>query len=244
MHRFYSAEPISGDTTIISDSAQVHHIRDVLRMKSGERLVIFNGTGKEYVAEISSIGRSQIQARVIMAQAVQALNSKLVIACALPKLGRMDEIVDALTQIGVDAVIPMVTERTIVRLDEASKKARLNRWRKIAMSAAKQSQRLIIPDVVEVMTFDEVVRQSLRYDLRLIATLCVTTKPLRDVGSLVGGGGILALIGPEGDFTTQEVETAIKAEFKPVSLGKNVLRVATAATVLAAYIILSGFRPE
>jgi 16S rRNA (uracil1498-N3)-methyltransferase len=240
MHRFYSVEPVSGDRISISDPQQVHQIRDVLRMKEDERLVVFDGTGKEYIAEIDFIGRERVEARVVATRAVEPAKGKLAIACALPKMGRMDEIVDSLTQIGVDVIMPMVTERTVVKPDQVGKRTRLTRWRKIAVSAARQSQRSSVPDIPEVMTFDEVLKQSSQYPLRLIAALCEGTRPIHDVANMAVKNYSLVLIGPEGDFTPQEVEAATQSGFTPVSLGKNVLRVATAAIVVAAYIKLSA----
>jgi len=244
MYRFYSKGPITGNTFNINDKDQMHHIRGVLRLEVGERIVIFDGTGTEYTAEISRINKSQVQTRLIETKSIQMPGYRLAIACALPKLGRMDEIVDALTQIGVDVIIPMTTERTVVRLEEANKEARLSRWRKIAISAAKQSKRATVPDVLGITTFSESIQKSSQYSVRLIAALCVTTRPLCDVLSLTNGNSMLVLIGPEGDFTSQEVDTAIKVGFEPVSLGRNVLRVATAAIAIAAYIKLSNFRAE
>lgn len=242
MQRFYSASTVSGDKLSISDPDQVHHIRDVLRMKTGERLAIFNGTGMEYMAEIANIGSNSVQVKVVAVNRIEDVKGKLAIACALPKLGRMDEVVDVLTQIGVDIIIPMVTERTIVRLDEAGKEARLVRWRKIATAAAMQSHRINIPEVMPVSSFNDVIKRSSQYELRLIATLCAGTVPIHDTINMAREGHILALIGPEGDFTSHEVKIALDAGFIPVSLGRNVLRVATAAMATAAYIVLSRAR--
>lgn len=163
----------------------------------------------------------------------------LTIACAIPKGSHMDDIIDCLTQLGVERIIPMRTERVVVKLNDARLAARLQRWNKIARSAARQCQRSSIPVISPVADIVEVISNSREFDLKLIPHLSGERRLIKDVLSQGSYKNIIVLIGPEGDFTPAEVELALHNGFTPVSLGHTVLRVATAAIAAAAYIKLA-----
>jgi 16S rRNA (uracil1498-N3)-methyltransferase len=141
--------------------------------------------------------------------------------------------------LGVTHIIPMQTERVVVKPDAAGAEARLKRWRKIAGNAARQSQRSNIPDVEVITRFEDVILNSQKHDLKLIPHLSGDRKLIKDVMAEDKLKDIILLIGPEGDFTPAEVELALHNGFIPVSLGDTVLRVATAAIAAAAYIRFS-----
>ncbi|MDD4860253.1 MAG: 16S rRNA (uracil(1498)-N(3))-methyltransferase [Dehalococcoidales bacterium] len=239
MHRFYAAKPPSGNSVIIDDARQVHHIREVLRLKTGEAVAVFDGTGNEYLGTIEKTDKQQVCIGVTERKPAAVRPVRITIACAVPKQTRMDDIVDKLTQLGVDAIIPLETERVIVKLDERHKAAKLHRWQKIAQSATEQSQRGAIPLIEPVTAIGDVLRRAADYDLKLIPTLAGEKKHLRDILAESKPKNIIVLIGPEGDFTPEEVAQAQKAGFIPVSLGKSVLRVDTAAIAVASYISLA-----
>lgn len=239
MHRFYTAEEIDKDTVSIADTEQLHHLRDVLRLRVRDEVAVFDTAGNEYACIITGLTRKEAVLAIKARKRAQKEKVKITVACALPKNARMDEIVDSLTQLGVASIIPMETERVIIRLDGRKKEARLRRWRRIALSAARQSQRNRLPQVEPVMDMASVVARSPDFDLRLITTLCGARKPLKAVLAGSEPGRILVLIGPEGDFTADEVALAEKAGFIPVSLGDTVLRVATAAVAVVSYLRLA-----
>jgi 16S rRNA (uracil1498-N3)-methyltransferase len=154
----------------------------------------------------------------------------------------MDDIVDKLTQLGVECIIPLETERGIVRLDKQKKIQRSQRWEKIALSAAKQSQGSRLVVIKPVSALKDVLLSVDDFDLKLMPTLEGERKSLKDVfsrGECIGIKKIIVLIGPEGDFTPGEVALAKKAGFIPVSLGERVLRVDTAAIAVASFIKLN-----
>jgi 16S rRNA (uracil1498-N3)-methyltransferase len=239
MHRVY-INSFDGETITITDAAQLHHLKDVLRLKAGEKLVLFDGEGNEYAGTATAIGKEKVLIRVIARKAVKRRQVDLTIACAIPKGDRMDDIIDQLTQLGVKRIIPMMTERVVVKLDSVKKAARLKRWVTIAQSAAEQSQRNSLPVIDPVTHISDVIAQSGENGLKLIPHLEGKRKSIKDVISGVVSGNVLALIGPEGDFTPGEIRQALKAGFIPVSLGDTVLRVATAAAAVAAYIKLAS----
>jgi 16S rRNA (uracil1498-N3)-methyltransferase len=235
MHRFY-IERVNGDTVSITDAGQLHHLKDVLRLKVTDGVVIFDSDGNEYAGIISVIERKQAVIKVTALKPARRNQMKLTIACAIPKGDRMDDIIDQLTQLGVARIIPMATERVVVKLDDARKEARLKRWRTIARNAALQSQRNTLPLIEPVTDVADVVSQYQDYDLKLIPNLEGERRFIKDVLADAVPEKILILIGPEGDFTPEEVELALGAGFIPVSLGDTVLRVATAAVAVASYI--------
>jgi 16S rRNA (uracil1498-N3)-methyltransferase len=214
----------------------VHHIRDVLRLKPGEELVVFDQSGCQYKTAIDNILAREIIVRVkeIIPAAQVDQRVKICVACAIPKRSKFDDIIDKLTQLGVDRIIPMVTERVVVKLEQEKQALRKERWEKIALAASQQSQRSSIPQVEKVMDFDQVMALSSGFDMKLIPTLPGERKPFKDILKDARPENILVLIGPEGDFSGSEVETALRAGFIPISLGELVLRVETAAVYIAA----------
>jgi 16S rRNA (uracil1498-N3)-methyltransferase len=234
MHRFY-VDRIDGRTTSIADAGQFHHLKDVLRLKAGDAVVVCDNEGNEYTGRITGFERKRAVIELTAFKPSRQTEMKLTIACAIPKGDRMDDIIDHLTQLGVACLIPMQTERVVVKLDETKKEARLKRWRKIAQSAARQSQRNNPPRIEPVTDLAGVITQSQAFDLKLISHLEGERKHIKDVLAGARPKNALVLIGPEGDFSPQEARLALRAGFIPVSLGDTVLRVATAAVAVAGY---------
>ncbi len=238
MHRFL-VEHIHGDSATLTDAAQLHHIRDVLRFEVNDVVVIFDGAGREFNGVITSIDKKQAVFKLTSLEKQKSKNVSLTIACAIPKGSHMDDVIDHLTQLGVARIIPMRTDRVAVKLDDVKSETRLKRWQKIAQSAARQCQRSDMPAIVPVTDVKKVITDSHQYDLKLIPHLSGKRKLIKDVLNKNKPKNIIVLIGPEGDFTPSEVELALNNGFIPVSLGDTVLRVATAAIAVAAYIRLA-----
>jgi 16S rRNA (uracil1498-N3)-methyltransferase len=235
MHSFHVSQKITGNSISIYEDEQLHHLRDVLRLKVGEKVIVFDSEGNEYLSTIAELNKKEALLTVKSKKAARPRKLKLAIACAIPKQAKMDEIIDKLTQLDVDVIIPMQTERVIVKL-EGRQEERLERWRKIARSAAEQSHRNTLPLVTEIRNLPEVLVQSREYDLKLIPNLEGDRKSIKEIITGLKPTGIIALIGPEGDFTPQEVGRAKTSGFVPVSLGDSVLRVDTAAIAIASYL--------
>ncbi len=240
MHRFYCpGKNISVDTIVIDEPNQAHHIKDVLRLKIKEKLDIFDEQRNIYKCCIKEILADKIILEVL-AMSTKNVKKKIeiVIACAIPKKSKMDDIVDKLTQVGASRIIPLETERIVIKLDADKKALRGKRWEKIALSAACQSKLDEVPVIEPVSSFKDVLLKFQDYDLKLIPTLCAERKQLKEILEKIKPKKILALIGPEGDFTTYEVELAKRAGFIPISLGASVLRVETAAVAVASFLRL------
>jgi len=236
MHRFFfSPEGIPGDTVVITEKQTLHHIRDVLRLKAKEKAVLVDGAGTEYLAELSEAGAEKAVFSVIRKQAANKEKAVLVtVACAIPKKSKIDDVIDKLTQIGIDRIIPLVSERVIVKLDKKTADNRLARWQKIAQAASQQSQRSTVPAIDPLIDIKQLIAKSEGFDLKLIPHLAGGRRPLKSVLKGVRPKSVLVLIGPEGDFTPAEVDQALRAGFIPVSFGDFVLRVETAAVYIAS----------
>ena len=237
MNRVYCLSSCKkGESIEITDTEQLHHLH-VLRVEPGEILAAFDEKGNEYRARLARISRSLAVLAVEETAAPRKPSAPfLTVACAIPKKSHFDDIVDKLTQVGVDSIIPMVTERVIVRMDKADAARRQKRWEKIAFNASLQSQRTTVPAVSPARDFQSVIAGADGHALKLIATLVPGRKKLKELLVLPRPTGVLALIGPEGDFSPTETRLAVGAGFVPVSFGDNVLRVETAAVYIASII--------
>ncbi len=238
MKRIFIAHPeVIGSEIMLNDSRQIHYLKDVLRLAEGQDLIIFDQQKNEYSCVIKKIGPDSVLIMVKRHSVSKLTKSfSLTVACAIPKKTSMDDIVDKLTQLGVDRIIPLLTDRVIVKLDEKKKVLRHKRWVSIAISAAQQSQRQDVPMIDPVTGIDEALNNSDIFDLKLIPHLSGNRKTLKSVLGEFNPRNIFVLIGPEGDFSPDEVRKALKSGCIPVSLGDQVLRVDTAAVAVASFI--------
>jgi len=238
MHRFRIQEISDGDLILLQDADQVHHVKDVLRLGKGDEITVFDDAGQESLCVIDHFHEKTVILSIKERKRISSTAARLTIACALPKRG-MDEIIDKLTELGVDTIIPMQTSRVVIQLKKQGDRNKLARWQRVAQSAAEQSQRSRMPDIGGVTPFEEVIADSITFDLKLIPYLSGERRTIADVVNSSRAKDIMVLIGPEGDFSPEEVDMAIAAGFIPVSLGAQVLRVDTAAIAVAAYVKLA-----
>lgn len=244
MHKFFvQGKNITGNKITILDNAQLRHIQRVLRFKPGEKLLATDELGNDYACVIEDISSSKVVLAIQGKRPAKLAGAaKITIACAIPKKSKFDDIVDKLTQLGVTKIIPLKTERVVVKFDRNKESLRKNRWEKIGLCASQQSQRSDIVVIESLQTLEEVLGSSSGYDLKIIPTLEGERRSLSQVlAKNFLPMKILVLIGPEGDFSAQEVELAKKAGCIPVSLGKLVLRVETAAVAVVSYIMLNAY---
>ncbi|MCM8795785.1 MAG: 16S rRNA (uracil(1498)-N(3))-methyltransferase [Candidatus Omnitrophica bacterium] len=239
MYRFFCRSlNIFGDKFILDDKQKLHHLKDVLRLRPKDRVVIFDERGSEYNCIIEKIS-DKVELHILSKQVfAKKQGFEITLACAIPKKPKFDEIVDKLTQLGVDKIIPLLTKRVIVKWDKQKQISKLKRWQKLALSAAEQAQRSYLPILESPKDIKEVLAESQGFDLKLIPTLTGSRKTIKEILSHTKPKNILILIGPEGDFTAEEVRLAIKADCIPITLGETVLRVDTAAVAVVSFIKL------
>lgn len=209
-----------------------HHLTDVLRVGVGGRLVVSDGLGGEASAEIIELSSAGVTVRILERQQQAGSGVMFTLIQAVPKAQKMDWIIQKATEIGVWSILPVMTDRGVVKLEDERADKRTERWQRIAVEAAKQCQTAWIPSVKPVQPLATVLGSALPVDVLLIGSLEEHAFPLREC---LGGikdrhpRSVGLLIGPEGDFSPREFELARKAGAIPVSYGTRVLRVETAA---------------
>ncbi len=231
MSRFYVPKENVKGKNIVIDGKEAHHILDVMRLKDGDTVVVFDGTGNEYSGFIKDIDARARRLNVEIVRTEKPPRDSMpevTLAQAIPKKGKMAYIVEKATELGVSNVIPFISERTVVKPDRAGRKKKTERWQKIAVEAAKQCGRTGIPVVGDVVEFEDLAKRINEYDLSLLACLSGETVPLKDTLAGFKAGKILVLIGPEGDFTPEEAKMADRDNCRFVSLGRRVLKSDTA----------------
>jgi len=239
VHRFYiSPENWNPDTLALTGS-EAHHVRDVLRMKRGEKLVLFNGGGREITAEIINACSSEIRLRKLHEAETPPLRCRIVLGQAIPKGKNMELIVQKAVEIGAAEIAPIISDRTVVQVDFESAAQKQTKWRQIAIEAAKQCGQNWLPRVRAPRKlpefFDAVEKDNARFDLRLIGSLQPDAQHLKKILADYSSQhehrpqSVLMLIGPEGDFTPAELALARRHGCRPITLGPIILRVETAA---------------
>ncbi len=238
---FISPEQVTGSSIRITGE-DVRHIAAVLRMKSGDELLLSDGQGTEYSVKIASLGRREITTEVVN-QATREIRYPLItLGQGLPKSDKMDFIAQKATELGVTSIIPLVTERTIIKITDGGK--RISRWQKICREAAMQSNRPDIPKIEPVRTFSNFV-ETLPHPAEdntssplLLLPWEEGTEPIKNVLRQNSGvRRLIVLIGPEGGFSGQEAQRAREKGFHLVSLGPNILRTETAAIAVLSMIL-------
>jgi len=221
-------ESVSNGKIIIRGD-ELHHAKDVMRLAAGDAIVVFDGTGKEYQGVIERVNKEQMTVTIEKTLERRTGGCSLILVQALPKSDKMDLIVEKATELGVERIIPTVTERTIVRSDTKRESLKLERWRKIALVAAKQCGRSTIPEVLGITGFEDSLKKIKDQEVTIIPCLYEDSKGLREVLNGRRAKSAAVFIGPEGDFTKKEVDEARAIGATPVSLGREVLRSETAA---------------
>lgn len=241
MYQFFvDASQIRGRRVVIT-GGDVNHIRNVLRMRPGEELSVFNGAdGREYRCGIEEIREEEVicSLRFIREEGVE-LPARVTLFQGLPKADKMEFIVQKAVELGVYAVVPVATRRAVVKLDEKKARAKTERWQAIAEAAAKQSRRAVVPRVGNVCTLKEALAQAAGMDVKLIPYELSEgmAETRKQIESVAPGQEVAVFIGPEGGFEEEEVELARAAGFVPVTLGKRILRTETAGLVVMAWLM-------
>ena len=226
---------ITRDRIIISDPGQIHHLSSVKRLKKGDRVVVFDGESQEYECVIDSIAKDKAELSVVKTRKAVPVKLDLTLACALPKKVKMDYIIEKTVELGVDRIIPIKTERTIVEYSPEKAKEKLKRWQAIAIEASKQCGRIKLPQIEPISEFNKVVTQAKDYKLAVIPYLGLDNKPLKDIFHDFRPASVIIFIGPEGDFSPREIKLAKENGCIGASLGDLVLKVDTAAISVIAF---------
>ena len=236
MHRFYVAPEDWDPRAPVLRGSEAHHAANVLRMHAGDKLVLFNGKGRELTAEVANVADDGIQLRKLHEAETPPLRCRIVLGQAIPKGKNMDLIVQKAVEIGAAEIAPIISDRTVVQLDAETAAQKQAKWQQIAIKAAKQCGQNWLPRVDAPKKLAEFFSASdQRFDLRLIGSLQSDAQHLKrilETHSNEHGNrprNVLMLVGPEGDFTPAELALARCNSCQPITLGPIILRVETAA---------------
>jgi 16S rRNA (uracil1498-N3)-methyltransferase len=235
--RFFISTDQVIDRHITISGGDVRHIATVLRMKTGDELLLCDGEGTEYSAKIAQVSKSEITAEVKARSKREISYPRVTLCQGLPKSDKMDWIVQKATELGVAAIVPLATERTVVKIRDEEK--RVARWQKIAREAAMQSNRPDIPKVGPIQTFSDFLK-TLSPDSRTLLLLPWEegTAPIKNVLRQIPGiQNVIVIIGPEGGLSAQEAKVAKERGFHLVSLGPTILRTETAAVAVLSMLL-------
>lgn len=231
MQQFFVEPSQVGTDSIIMEGSDVSHMKQVLRMKAGDDVMISDGEGNRYLCCIDRYEEGKAVLNLLKAlEEKMELPSEIYLFQGLPKGEKMEWIVQKAVELGAAGVIPFAARRSVVRLDEKKARKKQTRWQAIAKGAAEQSGRDRIPEVSEVQTWKKALESASQLDLAMIPyeLECGMEKTSRLVETVGPGMRIGVMIGPEGGFEEAEIEEARQAGIHPISLGKRILRTETA----------------
>lgn len=242
MQRFF-VEPCQIDEAglcIHVVGSDVNHMKNVLRMKAGEEVWISDGAEKEYHCEIMGFENEEAVLKILeTTESEYELPNKIYLFQGLPKGDKMELIIQKAVELGVYEIIPVEMKRCVVKLDAKKADKKIARWQQISESAAKQSKRMLIPEVHSVMTYKEALKYASELDITLVPyELAKGMKETREIiGEIKPGQSIGIFIGPEGGFEEEEIEFALETGAKPITLGKRILRTETAGLTILSVLM-------
>jgi len=237
-HRFYISPNEWNPDALVLSGTEAHHAGNVLRLKRGAKVSLFNGHGREVTAEVVHFARDEIRLRKLHQVETAPLRCRITLGQAIPKGRNMDLIVQKAVEIGASSIVPLISERTIVDLDPKEAAQKQAKWQQVAIEAAKQSGQNWLPQIHVPRKLKDFFAQAsgdMAFDIRLIGSLQSDARHLKKIlanyQNMHGDrpASVLMLIGPEGDFTPAELALAKSQGCLPITLGPIILRVETAA---------------
>jgi 16S rRNA (uracil1498-N3)-methyltransferase len=238
--RLYVEQPLHADTVISLPPGPARHVQ-VLRLQPGAEITLFNGEGGEWRAIVQQMGRSEVQVQVQLHDPVEReLPHAITLAIGMPANERMDALVEKATELGVSAIQPLLTERSVLRLSGERAERRLAHWQGVAVAACEQSGRTRVPTLSPVCTLTEWLRELPAPGRE---QRCVLSPRATQALAPVNGPAVF-LSGPEGGLTDSEVALAEATGFAPLSLGPRVLRADTAPLAVLAHLSVLALGAE
>ncbi len=239
MFNFFIEDGFTGDTVILTGN-DYNHVKNVLRMKEGEDVLISHDQ-KSSLCSIKEFTDDSVILSVIKEDyAATALPIEIVLFQGLPKSDKLELIIQKAVELGAKKIVPVEMERSIVKIEEKKKKSKTERWQSIAESAAKQSKLTFIPEVSPPVSFADALDKAVSLDKIIVPYenkdgMSATVSALKEIKS---GQKIGVFIGPEGGFAKKEIDLLNGIKAKTVSLGKRILRTETAAITTLSMLML------
>jgi len=235
MYRFYLPPEVCRGETLRLDGREAHHALHVLRVKRGEPVIVLDGAGHEFFCEIADCSRENVMLRVKQRNSVSSPSCEITLLQALPKGKVVESIIQRSVELGVQRIVPLLTERVVSHPGEKDKLNKREKWQQVAIEAIKQCGAAWLPKIETPMTIEQFLWQKEKFDLSLVGSLqgerhhprgCLQEFQAEHERS---PHSVAVWIGPEGDFTSDEMKAIQSSGVLPISLGRLVLRVETAA---------------
>jgi 16S rRNA (uracil1498-N3)-methyltransferase len=239
MSRFFISEGDISDNIINISGEDVKHIKKVLRLMPGDNLILCDGKGNDYMVRIEKIDQDHINTKIVTSKPNET-EPPIVVTLfqGLPKSDKMDLIIQKTIELGINRIVPIITERTVVKFDNRKDiDNKISRWQRISTEAAKQSNRGIVPKIEEPLLFEDALEVSKTCDLRIIPYENEKIGTLKNIISDRNINNIAVFIGPEGGFSENEINKSIISGIKPVTLGPRILRTETAGIAVLSILM-------
>lgn len=247
MSRFYlPSDQWQGDCWEVRGS-EAHHALKVIRLRTGDSCTLFDGKGRAAeVRIVSTEGSTCFRAEPISFYSPSPTQAEITLCQSVPKGGNMELIIQKAVEMGVGRIIPVITERTVVRLSHSDAEAKAEKWRRTVLEACKQCGQNTLPVLETPCSFAGLMHKTDLPEYKVLAALLPEAQPMRTVLENARASGVrqaALLVGPEGDFSPSEYESALARGFLPISLGSIILRVET-ATFLTVSAMRYALDPE
>jgi len=243
MRCFYVPKEQISDNQVKILGSELHHLIDVLRLRKGDEITVLDGEGGIYDVQLTSISTNPPVAigEIRSLKQVEPSPIEVTLIQGISKSDSMDMIIQKTTELGVYEIIPVLCQHTVPNFSKDKAQKRVTRWRQIAIEASKQSRRPFFPKIHDITKFNDSLNVS-QADLKLIFTVpsidSFCSQKLKDIlRQRTDAKKVQIIVGPEGDFTDDEINDALSADAIPVSLGSNTLRTETAAIAGLAIVL-------
>lgn len=236
---FIKSENVQDDLIFITDMSDINHISNVLRYEQGDKLTLSEQSGHLYQVEILAIKLDLIETKIISKEnSDKALKTNIVLAQSILKSQKQDLVIQKAVELGVNQIIPFISKNTVVKFEsEKDKKHKVDRWQKIANEASKQCERVSLPEVRQIISFNELMALT-DFDVRFV---CVERNAENTIKSFLRENqkkdNVLVIIGPEGGWDKSELNKFNEYNVNQVSLGNLILRAETAAIMAISDVI-------
>lgn len=241
MSTFYIKNEQMDEDKITIQNDDFNHIKNVLRYKIDDEIDVCDENGIRYKTKIEKFEDGSVILKITeVSNDSTECNINITLFQGLPKSDKMDLIVQKCTELGVKEIVPFISERVIVKLNEKNEEKKIERWQKIAKEAAKQSGRQIIPNIGNTINLKNIIENLSKYDIVIMPYECEKEHMIKNVLRKIDNNvkNIAIIIGPEGGFSEKDVEILEKCEkLKKVSLGSRILRTETAGFITLAMVI-------
>ncbi|HVU26231.1 MAG TPA: RsmE family RNA methyltransferase [Verrucomicrobiae bacterium] len=242
MHRFYLPPENCQSDLLRLDGREAHHALHVLRLKRDDEVVVLNGAGDEFFCKVENAARDSISLRVEKKNSVPAPPCSIALLVAIPKGKIIESIIQKSVELGARRIVPLLTERVVTQLDGENAESKREKWRQVAIEAIKQCGATWLPEIETPMTIEKFLVRKEQFDLALVGSLQKERRHPKEIfrefekqnSHLPKTAAVW--IGPEGDFTLDELRMIENSGAQPISLGSLTLRVETAVIYCLSFL--------